>query len=383
MSSATVGSSEAPRSVYVHVPFCAHHCGYCNFTVTAGHDDLIGTYLEAVEREMSWLAQPQPVDTIFLGGGTPSHLPAEQLAQLLASVRKWFPPEGDYEWSVEANPNDLDDARAGLLAEYGVTRVSLGAQSFDPAKLKVLERDHSADEIARAVNRCIAMGIDVSVDLIFGAPGESLEVWHDDLSAALALAPQHISTYGLTYEKGAAFWGRRQRGELQQASEELERAMYLDGIDWLSSAGFEHYEVSNFALPGHACRHNDAYWDGRQYFAVGPGASRHIDNRRETNHRSTTAYLSRVLAGQSPVAESETLSAETKAREILVFGLCRLRGVSRRRFTDRTGMEIDSLVGEPLKRFVSLGLLEDAEGRVRLTREGLLVSDSLWPEFLG
>lgn len=371
-----------PRSAYIHVPFCIHHCGYCNFTVIANRPDLIERYLSALERELSWLNVPQTVETLFVGGGTPTYLSPHELERLLRIVRKWFPLLDGHEFSVEANPEGVDAERIAVLAEYGVTRLSLGAQSFDAAKLHKLERSHTPADIHRSVELARARLKSVSIDLIFGVPGETLETWRNDLSAAVELSPHHVSTYGLTYERGTTFWNRRLRGELAPLGEELERAMYCEAIDRLAAAGLEHYEVSNFALPGHRCRHNEVYWAGRPYFAAGPGAARYVGGRREMNHRSTTTWMARVLGGRSPVAEAEELSPEDRAREVLVLGLRRLEGVSRPEFARSTGFEIDALVGQPLARHVELGVLTDRDGRVRLTREGLFVSDAIWPAFL-
>jgi oxygen-independent coproporphyrinogen-3 oxidase len=174
-----------PSAAYVHVPFCAHRCGYCNFTVIAGRDDLIDAYLDALERELSWLQNPRPVRTLFLGGGTPTHLPQEQLQRLLELVRYWFPLSGHYEFSVEANPADLDEQRVQMLAEAGATRISLGVQSFQSPKLKLLERDHGPPQIERSFRLARRYLASVSIDLIFGCPQESLAEWRDDLRQAL------------------------------------------------------------------------------------------------------------------------------------------------------------------------------------------------------
>ena len=372
----------SPRAAYVHVPFCVHRCGYCNFTLIAGRDDLIEAYLSALERELSLLVEPRPVETLFIGGGTPTHLPPAALARLLGAVRRRFPLAERGEFSVEANPAGLDAERVDILAEHGVTRMSLGAQSFDADKLAMLERDHGPADIARGVELGRKRLASVSLDLIFGTPGETLAVWRRDLESALRLTPDHVSTYGLTYERGTTFWNRLSRGRLVRLDEELERSMYAEAIDALAEAGYEHYEVSNFARPGHRCRHNEIYWAAEEYYAAGPGAAHYLAGRRETNHRSTTTWLKRVLAGESPVAESETLSPEDRAREALVLGLRRMEGVDRREFAARTGFEIDVLVGRELSRFVELGLLIGEGGRVRLTREGLFVSDAIWPAFL-
>ena len=340
------------------------------------------TYLQAIERELSWLKTPREVDTLFIGGGTPTHLSLAQLQQLCETVTRWFPLAGGHEFSVEANPLDLISEKADLLASHGVNRISLGVQSFSSAKLALLERDHRSEQIATAFEAARRSMRSVSLDLIFGAPGESIDSWQHDLQLALNLKPDHVSTYGLTFERGTSFWSRLRKEEFAQVGEEDERQMYLAGIELLARAGFEHYEVSNFAKPGHRCRHNEVYWSGGTYHAAGPGAARYVGGRRETNHRSTTSYLSRVLADCSPIAESETLSPEESARERLVFGLRRLEGVDRARFTSETGFEIDQIVERPLTKFVNLGLLEDTGSLIRLSREGLLVSDSMWPEFL-
>jgi oxygen-independent coproporphyrinogen-3 oxidase len=371
-----------PRAAYVHVPFCRHRCGYCNFTLVAGRDDLIGDYLRAIELELQQLGRPHDVNTLYFGGGTPSHLSPLQLRQLASVVVKCHPLAPGYEWTVEANPSDVDEALIDTLSAMGVTRLSIGAQSFRSEKLRVLERDHDASKIQAAVELAKRAGMHVALDLIFGTPGETLDRWRADLDAAIALDPDHVSTYGLTFERGTAFWGRRLRGELCEVNDELERDMYALAIDRLLAAGFEHYEVSNFARPGCRSRHNQTYWSGESYFAYGPGAARYIDGVRETNHRSTTKYLQRVLAGNSPVVEREQLSSEARARELLVFGLRRMEGVSRSEFREQTSFAIDDLADGALQKFVELELLVDDGERILLSRDGLFVSDALWPELL-
>lgn len=343
---------------------------------------MVEPYLTALESELTSLASPREVDTLYFGGGTPTFLDPDQLQRLCECVLAWHPLANGYEWTVEANPGDLDPQRIEVLAACGVNRLSLGVQSFRDEKLKLLERDHNCQDIERAVELARAANMRVSVDLIFSAPGESLAEWKADLEAALALQPEHVSTYGLTYEQGTTFWNRLQKDELLPVAEDIEREMYLTAIDHLSSAGFEHYEISNFAKPGQRSRHNQAYWSGDGYFAAGPGAARYVDGVRETNHRSTTTYLKRVSAGDSPVAEREELDGEQRAREQLIFGLRRLTGVERTAFEARTGYAVDELAGEQIARFVALGLLLDDGQTIRLTREGLLVSDSLWPDML-
>jgi len=276
-----------PRAAYVHVPFCRHRCGYCNFTVVAGRDDLIEDYLKAIEIELSWLGEPQPVDTLFFGGGTPTHLDPKQLSRFFQLVQKWFPTNSDAEISTEANPEDIDAETVDVLQQAGISRVSLGVQSFREAKLKTLERSHSGDQVAACVELLRPVVRSLSLDLIFGSPDETLKQWQTDVRQALAFGPDHLSTYGLTYERGTNFYSRQQKNEIQVVPEAVELAMYEHAIETLRDAGFEHYEVSNFAKPEHRCRHNENYWFCNPFFGIGPGASAFVDGKRVSKHRSS------------------------------------------------------------------------------------------------
>ncbi|MGC3969446.1 MAG: coproporphyrinogen-III oxidase family protein [Pirellulales bacterium] len=298
-------------------------------------------------------------------------------------------PRRQREFTVEANPLDIVGSTSfgeGRLAEFaaaGATRISLGVQSFQAPKLRLLERDHTPDEARRSVQSAHDAGFDASLDLIFGAPGETLAAWQTDLAEAVALRPAHVSLYGLTFERGTSFWTRRAKGELRSQDEESERAMYLAAIEILATAGYEQYEISNFARPGHRCRHNETYWSAREYFAAGPGAARYVDGMRSSNHRSTTTWLVRLQAGQSPVDETERLGPEDRAREALVLGLRRVQdGVERRAFAAEFGYDVDELGGDDLRKLLATGLLENVETRLRLTREGLLLADYIWSKFL-
>ena len=371
-----------PRSAYIHVPFCARRCGYCNFSVVADRADLVPAYLEALELELQQLAVPQPVETLFLGGGTPTQLAMGELDQLLSLVKRWFPCEGDFEFSVEANPGELDEPRAQLLGAAGVNRISLGAQSFDEGKLIGLERLHNRADIEQSCRWCRETGARVSIDLIFAAPREKVSTWRKDLAAALELAPDHLSTYGLTIERGTQFWNRQNRGVLTEVDEETQRQMYELAIETLMESGFDHYEVSSFARPGCRCVHNQVYWQGKPYFGVGPGAAKYVNGRREVNHRSTSTYIKRMRAGESPIEMSEALSDDDRARERLVFALRMLDGLDIEEFNAECQTSVDALAGAAIDRFVKQRLLTRSENRLALTRQGLLVSDSLWPELL-
>ncbi len=373
---------KTPKAAYIHVPFCVHRCGYCDFTLVARRDDLMGAYLEALEIDLQTLGEPQTVETLFLGGGTPTHLPPRELERLLSVVRSWFPLSENYEFSVEANPAGLTPEKIRLLADAGVNRVSLGAQSFDAEVLKFLERDHAISDIQYAVEQLRERIPNVSLDLIFGVPGQSLASWKDTLRQAIAIQPLHVSTYGLTFEKGTSFWTRLKKGLISQAPDELERDMYAAAMDDLSAAGFEQYEISNFARPGFRCRHNETYWQGLPYFGFGPGAVRYQNGRREMNHRSVTTWIKRLFAGESPIMDVEELSTEDRARELAVLGLRRGEGVDLKTFEERTGYDLKNLAGDAIRRHRDRGLLEQTETHLRLTKEGRFVADSVVADFL-
>ena len=366
----------------MHVPFCRRRCGYCNFTLVAGRDDLQESYLKAIDAEFATVEPGLELDTIFFGGGTPTQLTPPRLERLVESIFARFRSANGLEFSIEGNPEDLDEAYEATLARLPVNRISLGVQSFRPEKLKTLEREHSPERAVEAVSRSRRAAGNVSVDLIFGTPRETTEGWAGDLQQAIGLSPDHVSTYGLTWEKGTRYWSRLLAGDLSQIEEDAEAEMYLAARRTLLNAGFEHYEVSNFARPGRRCRHNEAYWTGKPFFGFGPGAARYIDGRRETNHRSVTTWLKKVLAGEPAIAESERLPPRDAARERLVFSLRLLEGISVSEFASTTGFSVNHLVEPHLSRFVDAGLFDLSADRLRLTERGLLVSDAIWPYFL-
>ncbi len=369
----------------MHIPFCAHKCGYCDFASVAGFDHLADRYLEALEREMAMetAGTPREVETIFIGGGTPTRLDARNLDRLLAAVRAWFPLSAGGEWTVEANPGTLDEEKADVLARGGVGRISLGAQSFQPALLAALERNHAPEEVERALDLVRPRFPRWSFDLIFGVPGSTPELWADDLARALSLGPSHLSCYGLVYEKGTALWKQWQAGQVRAVDEEAERAMYEHTIDTLAASGLAQYEISNFARAGHECRHNLVYWANDAYYGVGLGAARYRDGVRSVNTRDLPAYLKRLEAGLPATGPTETLDPEARARETAVLMLrLTAAGLDRHDFTRRTGFDLDQLAGPVVTRFVASGLLDDDGGRIRLTREGLFLADTVMCEFL-
>jgi oxygen-independent coproporphyrinogen-3 oxidase len=371
-----------PRHAYVHVPFCRHRCGYCDFSLVAGRDDLIDRYFAALAVELERVREPLDLDTLYLGGGTPSHLGPDGLRRLFDLLHVKLRPVAGAEVSIECNPEDVTAALAEAALACGVTRASLGAQSLDAATLRALDRSHAADDVRRAVALLGERGLAVNVDLMTAAPWQSLTAVERDLDAAIAIGPQHVSVYCLTWEKGTAFEGLRRTGALAAADEGDERAMFEAAIDRLEAAGYEHEEVSNFARPGHRCRHNEAYWDCRPWEAFGPGAARFDGRTRITNHRSPVTWMNRVLTGDDVTGDVDAMDAEAAARERLVVGLRRRAGVERAAFRAASGLDLDDLAAPAITRWVVQGLATDDGETIRLTRAGLLVSDSLWADVL-
>ena len=371
-----------PHSAYIHVPFCRHRCGYCDFSLVAGRDDLIDRYFQALARELSRVGQRLMLDTLYFGGGTPSHLGPDGIRQLFAILADAIVTNAGAEVSLEANPLDVTIDFVAAARDCGVNRVSLGGQSLDAATLASLDRDHLPDDVRRAVDRLLSAACTVSVDLMIAAPGQSLAAVERDLEAVKSLGVQHVSVYCLTWEKGTNFDSLRQKGMLHRAEESLECDMFEATIDRLEAAGFEHYEVSNFARAGFRCRHNEAYWDCRPWEAFGPGAARFDGRTRITNHRSTQAWMTHVLSGEDFTGDCDAMTQEQAARERVVVGLRRRDGVDREAFEQSSGFSLDAIAGGAVRRWVAGGLAQDNGQRVQLTRKGLLVSDALWAAIL-
>ncbi|MDA7951053.1 MAG: radical SAM family heme chaperone HemW [Pirellulaceae bacterium] len=389
----TTADRQVP-SAYLHLPFCDYHCGYCHFTVEAGRDYLIDEYLRALEIELSWLKEARRVETVFVGGGTPTYLSPLQLERLLNLVRKSFVFGDRYEWTLEANPSDLCEEKLALLSEYGVNRLSLGVQSFDDEKLALLERNHNSDLVEKGVALAKKYVPNISLDLIFATPNESLQTWQNDLRRAVALSPLHLSTYGLTFEKGTAFWGRRERKELTETAEDLFIEMYLEARHFLKDRGYTHYEISNFAQNQKKCFHNIRCWQGEEYYAIGAGACGYLDSVRYTNNRSTRGYMKAVLEGKDPIVSKEIISPIDRIIEKIVFGLRRLDGLeitplfaelekcSNGQPVEVNGAKVRKRLEPLLERYRHLGWLQESFGKLSFTEEGILVSDTLLAEML-
>lgn len=366
-----------PRSVYVHVPFCRHRCGYCNFSLVAGRDYLVDRFLAAIDAEIQTLPERFEIDTLFLGGGTPSHLSPPQLERLFQILNSRFELADDAEVTAECNPSDASPEKINALADQGVNRISMGVQSFDAGKLKHLERDHNASIVRRAVDLVRNRIDNISLDLIFATSGETLATWERDLDAAIAIAPDHLSTYELTWEEGTDFFRRVRNGDLHPSSEDACATMYEMAMDRLPGAGLRQYEISSFAAEGKRCRHNLQYWNGSGYFAFGPGAASFVDGERRTNHHSTMQYLKLMESNGTAVVSRERLAGRDAAIESLVIMLRTVDGIDETDFRRRHDVDAITLMGDVGETLLREELMQRVGSRIRLTRRGRMVCDHI------
>jgi oxygen-independent coproporphyrinogen-3 oxidase len=373
--------------LYIHIPFCARKCAYCDFysLPLAGFPSVgrvVARFFQALEKELAALPPDFAPDTIYIGGGTPTALDAPQLAALLALVR-YRVPGAVREWTVEANPGTLDAAKADVLRQGGVNRVSLGVQTLDDVALRRLGRVHTAAEARAGFELLRAAGLDnVSVDLMYALPGETTAQVLADLRGLLAWQPEHVSCYALAIEPGTPLAEQQARGAVAEVPDEEQAEHYHAIRRELVAAGWHHYEISNFARPGRACRHNLNYWRGGEYAGCGPAAHGHSAGRRHSNVEDLEAYCRRIEGGGSPRDFEEELAPEAKARETLIVWLRLLDGVELAAFRQQTGFDALALGGAALDQLVAQGLLVLAEGRLRLTDRALFVSNRVFAELV-
>ena len=351
--------------IYIHIPFCASRCIYCGFYSTTGLE-LRQKYVDAVCKEMTMREVSAPIETIYLGGGTPSQLTPEQLRQLFLYINKVYAPHVT-EVTIEMNPDDVTPEYAETLSQLGVNRVSMGAQTFNDERLRFLRRRHSSSQVYDAVRILREAGIcNISIDLMYGFPDETLDDFRRDIDAALALDVEHISAYCLMIEEGTAL----HRMGVEAADEETERAMYEMLIDCLTAAGYEHYEISNFARPGYRSRHNSSYWNDTPYIGLGAAAHSYDGHCRSWNVADIRAYIAAIERGELPT-ECEELDADTKYNDRIATALRTRDGLNLGELDERYRQYCLT----EAQRFIADGLLEIVDNNLRLTRRGLFVSN--------
>jgi oxygen-independent coproporphyrinogen-3 oxidase len=375
-------AAPAPRpdtvGLYLHVPFCARLCPYCDFD-TQDHDlQLIAPYADALVREVA-LAPAARVHSIFFGGGTPSLLRPEQLAAVLEACRARFVLEPNCEITVECNPNNVREARLAGYRAAGVNRLSLGVQSMDDGELRLLGRQHTAARVRQAVATARAVGYgDLSLDLMYGLPGQTVADWVRTLDAALALAPEHLSCYLLTLDEESTPMGQQvARGEALLPDDEVVAAQYEVTRTRLAAAGMRQYEISNWARPGRESRHNLGYWRAEPYLGLGPGAVSCVGGGRRKQTPVVADYLAAIAAGRQHFVEEEPLDAATSRREALMLGLRLRAGVDASAYGARFGCTIEDVCGAALDELAAAGFVEWLDGRLRLAERAVLVSNEV------
>ncbi len=361
------------KSLYIHIPFCVKKCIYCDFFSVPYDEGLALSYVDAVVRELALRnTDARELETIYVGGGTPTTLPLVSLIRMFRAIKDTFNVAANAEVTIEANPGTVDREKVTGLAAMGVNRLSIGVQSFDDLTLKLLGRIHTFEDVLKAVAAVRDSPVEnFSIDLIYGIPGQRPEEWSRTLSTAVELSPAHISAYELTPERGTPLFEKLERGELSKPPEEAIVEMYYDAVDRLGASGYRHYEISNFALPGLECSHNLNYWNRGEYLGVGAGAHGFAGGKRMKNTTNLKRYMDELKAGSLPIEESIEMSHEDAIKESIFLGLRKTEGLDISMFREQFGIDIlkvsENLVADRL-------LVSDGE-YVRLTRKGIVVSN--------
>ena len=372
--------------LYVHIPYCDTKCAYCDF-YSITRQDSRAAFIPALIREIhSYGREPytrNTFDTIYFGGGTPSLLTEEELSRILEALRQTFPLAEDSEITLEANPGTIRPEKLKAFKELGVNRLSMGVQSFDDGDLKALGRLHNAGQALQSFAEARRAGFDnISLDLIFALPGQTLKRWRKNLKTLLELAPEHVSAYNLIYEPGTLFHRWREEGKLKAAPDALEEKLYATTMEALENAGYIMYEVSNYARgERYYSRHNGKYWDHTPYLGFGPSAHSYWPEERWSNIRSARGYNQKVHAGESPVSFQEQLGPETRMFETVMLGLRTRRGIDLTRFAKHFKNDFGAIFRPQTEKLIREGFARIEDNHFRLTAKGLMICDEIIPHF--
>lgn len=369
--------------IYIHIPFCKSRCIYCGFYSTTLLD-LRKKYINAVCREMELRKNyiREPFSTIYLGGGTPSLLDEAELTKLFLYINNVYDVDRNAEITMECNPDDITPEFTNMLNRLPINRVSMGAQTFADSRLRLLHRRHNSDEVKHAVKLLREAGIkNISIDLMFGFPDESLSQWKEDISAALALNVEHISAYSLMYEEDTPLWKMLDTGKVKEIDEELSLTMFKELVCQLTDAGYEHYEISNFARPGYRSRHNSSYWHQVPYIGLGAAAHSFDLNSRQWNVADLKLYIEEINNGIIPM-EREELDNDTTFNDIITTALRTSDGIDLNAMETRLGKRYRNTLISAAGKHIEQGLLEIRHDRLRLTSEGIFISDMVMSDLM-
>ncbi|MCD7033039.1 radical SAM family heme chaperone HemW [Metabacillus sp. GX 13764] len=375
------------QAAYIHIPFCEHICHYCDFNKVFIQNQPVEGYLESLGMELENSAAKYgagELKSIFIGGGTPTALNESQLEKLLRHIQEKLRPGKSLEFSVEANPGDLSFEKLQVLRAGGVNRLSIGVQSFQDHLLEKIGRVHRKEDVFRSVEDAMKAGFEnISIDLMFGLPGQTEEDFRSSLKDAFSLDVQHYSAYSLIVEPKTVFYNLMQKGKLVLPQQEEEAVMYNILMDEMESHGFHQYEISNFALPGKESRHNLTYWNNEEYFGFGAGAHGYVKGVRTANAGVIGKYRNLISEAGSAAIQETKVSIEEQMEEEMFLGLRKTAGVSKKHFAEKFGIEMDKVFNTAAEEQKQKGLLEESGDSIRLTREGRLLGNEVFQAFLG
>lgn len=375
------------KAAYLHIPFCVQICHYCDFNKIFIHQQPVDEYLQSMKKEMVHTTsrfKDYEMETIFVGGGTPTSLSEKQLQTFLSDVNEVLGNRFIKEFTVEANPEQTTKEKIAVLKANGVNRLSVGVQAFQPSLLKKLGRTHTKEDIYSTVAEAKKAGIDnMSIDLMFGLPGQTMDMFKESVDEALALDVPHISSYSLQIEKKTVFYNLAQKGKLILPEQELEAAMYDYLIEALDKKGFKQYEISNFAIPGFESKHNLQYWNNNEYFGIGAGAHSYVEGTRRRNAGPLKQYMNLVEEHGFPYIEEHQVPLSEKMEEEMFMGLRKQEGVSDATFMSRYGRSMFDIYKEPIQRLIQKGWLEQREDTLVLTKDGRPLGNEVFQEFIG
>lgn len=376
------------RGVYIHIPFCHQICNYCDFNKVYFKNQPVDEYIEALGQEMRMTVEKNPahfehIETIFLGGGTPTALSPQQLERLMILIHTYIPMTHVKEFSSEANPDELTHEKLIVLQKYGVNRLSLGVQSFDQQILKKLGRTHSNAHVFETLNDAKQLGFkNISIDLMYGLPGQTIEQWQETLDIAFSLDLPHFSAYSLIVEPKTIFYNLMNKGKLALPGEDLEAKMYDMLMKQMEAHGLTQYEISNFARPGHKSIHNCIYWENDEYAGFGAGASGYLGGVRYQNIGPLKKYIDAVTEGNLPLLNTHTVTKEEQIEEEMFLGLRKIAGVSKQHFIEKFGMPIEQLFAGHIEKLEKEGLIVNTENVLKLTYDGRFVGNEVFQQFL-
>ena len=370
--------------IYIHTPFCKRRCIYCDFFSTT-QSEKKPAYVHALCQELDMrkdYLEGEDIETIYLGGGTPSQLSQEELEKIFSTLYNIYKVKDDAEITLEANPDDLTPEYVHMLRTLPINRISMGIQTFQEETLKLLHRRHTAQQAIEAFQRCREAGFqNISIDLMYGLPGETLDSWKEDLQQAIALRPEHISAYHLIYEEGTTLWKLKEQHQVEEADEDLSVTLFRTLIDELTRAGYEHYEISNFCMPGLHSRHNSSYWTGKKYLGCGPSAHSFNGTSRQWNVASLDKYIHAIQQGKLDY-EIEELDIYTRYNDFVITTIRTHWGMSLSQLRSTYGEELYRYCLRMAKPHLEQGVLEMKEDTLKLTKEGIFISDGIMSDLL-